>query len=220
MTTDVIEDLYCVTQIKCVAMGHCTARNSEEQIAADKLKQQMAVEEERLKRERAAKEAEAAKKREEKRQEEERIRKAEALKREQDRLREERAAAEKRRMERQIAEDARRLGLTIDDSRRLAQARDEAQRRMPRNSENCTNQYPAYDTELDLTQTLMVVAKAEKAYAAVDRSKACNGHPGTLSPLRCDKPADFFGLKIAACKATLSCPAREETRPCTRSSAQ
>lgn len=58
MDIDDIEDLYCVSPIKCVALGHCKAASPAEQAAADQLKGEIAVEEARLERIRQAKAAE------------------------------------------------------------------------------------------------------------------------------------------------------------------
>lgn len=210
MYIDEIEDLYCVTPVKCVALGYCKAASPEEQAAADKLKREIAAEELRLERERQAKAAEAARKRELERQraEEERKRKEAA------------ALAEKARLAKAAADDAERLRLSAAEAKRLVEAREAARKKMPRQPEKCTLDYPAYTQTLDLTPVILLQSKAEKDYAALDRGKLCNGRPGTLGPLQCEKPADFFGAKFGSCKATVQCPARQETKPCSRASAQ
>ncbi|SFG58570.1 hypothetical protein SAMN05518865_11482 [Duganella sp. CF458] len=205
-----IEDLYCVTQVKCVALGYCKAASPQEQAAADKLKRELAAEEARLQRERQAKAAQAARERERERQN------AEA-----ERKRKEAAAlAEKTRREKLAAAEAQRLQLSAQEAQRLVTAREDARRKMPAQPEKCTLDYPAYTQKLDFTPIIMLQARAEKDYAALDRSKICNGHPGVLDPLQCDKPADFFGARIGSCAAVMRCPARQETKACARASAQ
>lgn len=205
-----IEDLYCVTQVKCVALGYCKAASPQEQAAADKLKREIAAEEARLQRERQARAAQAERDRELARQN------AEA-----ERKRKEAAAlAEKTRREKLAAEEARRLQLSAQEAQRLVTAREDARKKMPPQPEKCTLDYPAYTQKLDFTPIVMLQARAEKDYAALDRSKICNGHPGSLDPLQCDKPADFFGARIGSCAAVMRCPARQETKACARASAQ
>ncbi|MDQ9170921.1 cell envelope integrity protein TolA [Oxalobacteraceae bacterium R-40] len=199
MKTYDIEDLYCVTRVKCVALGHCKASSPDEQAAANKLKREIAAEESRLQRERQAKAAQA-----------ERNRK----KAEEDRQREE------ARRQKLAAAEEKRLRLSAPDAKRLVEAREEARKKMPPQPEKCTSVYPAYTQKLDFTPVVLLQSKAEKDYSSLDRSKMCNGHPGKLGPLECEKPADFFGLKFASCSATKRCPERKETRRCSRASAQ
>lgn len=210
MKVDDIEDLYCVSPVKCVALGYCKASSPEQQAAADKLKRELAAEEARLNQERAAKAAAAKRAQELARQqaEEERRRKEAAL------------AAEKARRERLVAEEAQRLRLSAQEAQRLVAAREDARRKMPPQPEKCTVDYPAYSQKLDMTPIIMLQAKAEKDYARLDRATLCNGKPGRLDPLQCDKPADFFGARFASCSATMHCPARQETKTCARASAQ
>lgn len=192
-----IEDLYCVTRAKCVALGHCTAATPAEQAAADTLKQDIAAEEARLQRERQAKAAE-----------EERQRKEIA------------AAAEKARRERLVAAEAQRLRLSSQEAQRLVDAREQADKQRPPQPTTCTLDYPAYSEKLDFSPGLYLHSQAQKDYAAMDRSKVCGGHPGTLDPLQCTQPVNLFGASFASCTASLRCPARQETKPCTRTSAQ
>lgn len=201
-----IEDLYCVTPVKCVALGYCKASSPAEQKAADKLKREIAAEESRLQRERQAKAAQAE--RERKKAEEDRKRKEAA------------AAAERARREKLVAAEAKRLGLSAQEAQRLFKARDEARKKMPPQPEKCTLDYPAYTQKLDFTPVILLQSAAERDYAALDRTKLCNGHPGTLDPLQCEKPADFFGAKFGSCTAKMHCPARQENKPCNRASAQ
>lgn len=210
MKIDDLEDMYCVTQEKCVAMGHCKAATPQEQAAADKLKKNMAAEEARLQRERQAKLAQA-----------ERERERERKKAEEDRRRKEaEAVAEKARRDRMVAAEAQRSRLSAEQAKRLVDAREDARKKMPPQPEKCTTDYPAYSQEVDFTAVMLLQARAERDYAAVDRSKICNGRPGTLGPLRCEKPANFFGARIGSCVATKQCPARQETQRCNRVSAQ
>ncbi|VXC76913.1 hypothetical protein [Massilia sp. 9I] len=210
MNIDDIEDLYCVTREKCVALGHCKASSPEEQAAADKLKKQLAAEEARMQRERQAKAAQA-----------ERDRALARQKAEEERRQKEAAElAEKKRREKMVADDAQRLKLSAAEAKRLVDAREEARKKMPKQPEKCTLDYPAYSQKLDLTPTIVLEAEGRKNYAAIDAAKMCNGRPGKLDPMQCDKPADFFGLKFAACSAMMHCPARQETKTCARASAQ
>lgn len=210
MRIDDIEDLYCVTRVKCVALGHCKASSPDEQAAADKLKREIAAEELRLERERQAKAAQAARERE-----------LERKKAEEDRKRREAAAAaEKARREKLVAAEAQRLRLSAAEAKRLVEVREAARKKMPAQPEKCTLDYPAYTQKLDFTPVILLQSKAEKDYAALDRTKLCNGHPGTLDPLQCEKPADFFGARFGSCTAIMRCPARQESKPCNRASAQ
>ncbi len=211
MLTDDIEDLYCITPLKCVALGHCKASSPEQQAAADQLKQEIAAEELRLERERQAMAAQAERERELERQRaEEERRRTEAAER-----------AERARLEKLVAADAERLRLSEAEAKRLVDAREQARKKMPAKAqEHCTIDYAAYTQTLDFTPIVPLQAKAQKDYAAVDRSKLCNGHPGTLDPLQCDQPADFFGAKFGSCKAVMRCPARQENKPCNHASAQ
>lgn len=205
-----IEDLYCVTREKCVALGYCKAATPEEQAAADKLAKQLAAEEARLQRERQAKAAAAERERERARRqaEEERQRKAAA------------EAADKARREKIAADEMQRRKLSAQEAKRLVDAREDARKKMPAQPEKCTIDYPAYSQKVDFTPIIMLHARAEKDHAAVDRSKMCNGRPGRLDPLQCDKPANFFGARFGSCTAMMHCPARQETRTCARASAQ
>lgn len=206
MQVNDIENLYCVTQVKCVALGYCQAASPEQQAAADELKREMAAEELQIQRERQAKAAEAERKR---------------LQAEEDRKRQLAAiAAEQARREKLAAAEAKRLQLSAQNAKRLVEAREEARKKMPRQPEKCTHDYAAYTKKLDFTPVVMLQSKAMKDYAALDRSKICNGHPGTLAPLQCSQPVNFFGAKIASCTAEIHCPARQETKSCNRASAQ
>lgn len=206
MKVNDIEDLYCVTRVKCVALGYCAAASPEEQAAADKLQQEIAAEERRLQQERQAKAAQAE--RERQRVEQERIRQAAA------------AAEEKQRRATLAAAEAQRLKLSMQDASKLVEARENARKKMPVQPEKCAVDYPASTTKLDFTPIIMLESKAKKDYAAVDRSKMCNGHPGTLEPLQCSKSVNFFGANFASCEAMMRCPARQEIQPCNRVSAQ
>lgn len=210
MLVDDIENLYCVTPVKCVALGHCKASSPAQQAAADKLKREMAAEEARLQRERQAKAAQAERERERQRQQ------AEAERRQ----KEAEAAADKARREKMMAAEAQRLRLSAQEAKRLVDAREDARKKMPPQPEKCTLDYPAYTQSLDFTPVTMLQARAEKDYAALDRSKLCNGRGGTIDALQCDKPANFFGARIGSCVATMRCPARQETKPCARATAQ
>lgn len=201
-----VENLYCVTQVKCVALGYCRAASPEQQAAADELKREMAAEELQIQRERQAKAAEAARKRQQ--AEEDRKRQLAAI------------AAETARREKLAAAEAKRLQLSAQDAKRLVQTREDARKKMPAQPKKCTHDYAAYTKKLDFTPIVMLQAKAKKDYAALDRSKMCNGHPGTLAPLQCSQPVNFFGANIASCSAEMHCPARQETRPCNSASAQ
>lgn len=206
MQVNDVENLYCVTQVKCVALGYCRAASPEQQAAADELKREMAAEELQMQRERQAKAAEAARKRQQ--AEEDRKRQLAAI------------AAETARREKLAAAEAKRLQLSAQDAKRLVQTREDARKKMPAQPKKCTHDYAAYTKKLDFTPIVMLQAKAKKDYAALDRSKMCNGHPGTLAPLQCSQPVNFFGANIASCSAEMHCPARQETRPCNSASAQ
>jgi hypothetical protein len=206
-----LEDMYCVTPVKCVAMGLCKASSPQEQAAADKLKRDMAGEEARLESERRRKAEQAA----------QREREDERQHREDERKRKETAATdEKLRREQAAAAEARRLGLNALDARIVADAREAARNKMPPQPEKCTLDIPASTREIDFSTVMLLQARSEKEYAATNRSRMCGGHPGTLGPLECEKPTDFFGARIGACKAVLQCPARQETRQCVRATAQ
>jgi hypothetical protein len=211
------ENMYCVTHVKCVALGHCRADSPEEQDAADKLKQEIAAEEARLQRERRAKIAEAERRRERERQQadEERRQKAivdaaEAARREKQ------LAADVARRAKQAADDAKRFGVSVDTAKELTDAREAARKKMPPAPEKCVIDHPASTQELDFTPMTMMQAKAQRDYAAVDRGQLCGGRGGSLGPLDCDKPADFFGAKFGSCKSVMRCAAYQETRQCAR----
>jgi len=119
-----------------------------------------------------------------------------------------------------MAAEARRLQLSAQDAQRLVSAREAARKKMPPQPEKCTVDYPSFSQKLDMTPIVMLQAKAERDYAKLDPATLCNGKPGRLDPLQCDKPADFFGAKFASCSATMHCPARQETKTCARASAQ
>lgn len=193
------EDLYCVTHVKCVALGECKASSPAEQAAADKLKRELAAEESRLQRERKAKSAQAERERKQ----------AEAA-----------TAAEKARREKLAAAEAKRLKLSAQDAKRLVETREDARKKMPAPPKKCTLEYPAYTQKLDFTPVILMKSKAERDYAAINRSTMCNGHPGELGPLQCENESDFFGTKYANCTAMKQCPARQESKPCNRTSIQ
>lgn len=205
-----IEDLYCVTPIKCVVLGHCKAASPEQQAEADKLRREIAAEEARLQRERAIKAAAAQRAQELERQrtETERRRKDAEL------------AVEKARRARLMTAEAQRLKLSAQEAQRLVDAREDARRKMPPQPEKCTVDYAAYTQKVDMTPVIMLQAQAEKDYAGLDRAKLCNGRPGKLDPLKCDKPANLFGFKLANCSTSVHCPAYQETKACARASAQ
>lgn len=106
MLIDDIEDRYCVTPAKCVALGFCKASSPKEQAAADRSNPEAAAERARLERERQQREAQAERQRQA--AEGERIRKAAEVTSETQRLGSHREAEARRLVEmREAAAKAR-----------------------------------------------------------------------------------------------------------------
>lgn len=106
MPIDDLEDRYCVTWDKCIALGYCKAMSPKEQADADRLNPGAAAERARLERERQQREAQAERNRQA--AEAERNRKAAAVARETQRLGSHREAEARRLVElREAAANAR-----------------------------------------------------------------------------------------------------------------
>lgn len=115
MQIDDIEDLYCVTRDKCVAMGYCKASSPTEQAAADKLHPEAMAERARLQREQQQREAQAERNR--RAAEAERNRKAAEVARETQRLGSHREAEARRLVEMREAAAKARGGLAAASAR-------------------------------------------------------------------------------------------------------
>ncbi len=201
-----LEDLYCVTRPKCIALGYCTAKNTQEQLEADKLKKQMVAEEAKLKREqqRLAAEAEAKRK-----QEESRILAEEKRRQDEARL-------EKHKIEKLASDESKRLNLSQSDALKLANAKYQATKVMPKSPQKCVMEYPAHKSTIQLSSYNTTMNHVNNSYSQLDRSSLCNGRGGTLGPLKCEKPLNFMGTAIVKCSAEVSCPNERVETACSR----
>ena len=201
-----LEDLYCVTRPKCIALGYCTASNIQEQVEADKLKKQMVAQEAKLKREqqRLISEAEAKRK-----QEEARIAAEEKRRQDETQL-------EKQKIEKLASDESKRLNLSQADAFKLANAKYQATKVMPKSAQKCVTEYPAHKSTIQLSSYNTTMNHVNNSYSQLDRSSLCNGRGGTLGPLKCEKPLNFMGTAIVKCSAEVSCPAERVETICSR----
>lgn len=193
MTLTERENEYCVTRVKCIALGYCKTSDPKEQAEADKIKKEMealAEEQRRRQAERAA--AKAAERR---RQEE---------------------AALRKEQERQalIAEEARNRKISHQEARTLVSVREEAQSSMPPEKECYTESIPATSYQISLYYG--DEQNNRRLWSDEKRRIESGNEQCTVGPMEVTEKAIFPNgflateWKVKEWRATVNCAAKQE----------
>lgn len=189
---------YCVSHTQCVAMGYCTARNAQEQQQANELKKKLDAEKRQRERD-----AQIAKQ------------KAEAA--EKVRLEKERVEKAKIANEAKIAESKYKLNNRA--AYEFAQSKVAAEKVLPPKPQKCVIETKQSTGQMNFFLYRTIQASKD-AYSKVNKGDLCNGNGGSLGSLNCPNPVNLFGMQIANCTATVTCPPTKKEVPCASATKQ
>lgn len=189
---------YCVSHTQCVAMGYCTARNAQEQQQANELKKKLDAEKRQRERD-----AQIAKQ------------KAEAA--EKVRLEKERVEKAKIANEAKIAESKYKLNNRA--AYEFAQSKVAAEKVLPPKPQKCVIETKQSTGQMNFFLYRTIQASKD-AYSKVNKGDLCNGNGGSLGSLNCPNPVNLFGMQIANCTATVTCPPTKKEVPCASATRQ
>lgn len=189
---------YCVSHTQCVAMGYCTAQDAKEQQQANELKKKLDAEKRQRERE-----AQISKQ------------KAEAA---------EKVRIEKERVEKvKIAAEAKKAEskykLNNRDALEFAQSKAAAEKALPPKPQKCIIETKQSTGQMNFSLYRTIQASKD-AYSKVNKGDLCNGNGGSLGSLDCPNPVNLFGMQIANCTATVTCPPTKKEVPCSSATRQ
>lgn len=198
LTPNEYNEKYCVSHIKCVAMGYCKAQDAEEERQANELKQKLEAERRQIERDAA-------------------IAKQKAEAAEKTRMEQERVEKEKITNEAKNAQS--KYKLNNRDALEFAQSKVAAEKVLPPKPQKCIIETKQSTGEINFSLYRTVKASND-AYSKVNKSDLCNGNGGSLGPLNCPNPINMFGMQISNCSAVVTCPPNKKEVPCSSAARQ
>ncbi|MDV2468923.1 hypothetical protein QR674_07990 [Acinetobacter chinensis] len=192
------DDKYCVSYVKCIALGYCTTQDAGQQKKANELKKKLEAEKRQREREAqlSKQKAEAAEK---VRIEKERVEKA-------------KIAAEAKKAE-------SKYKLNNRDALEFAQSKVAAEKVLPPKPQKCIIETKQSTGQMNFSLYRTIQASKD-AYSKVNKGDLCNGNGGSLGTLDCPNPVNLFGMQIANCTATVTCPPTKKEVPCSSATRQ